>query len=245
MESGSYWLDKVRTSIWRDVRTLAIEEVYTTKYYIHPRADTMLCGFRLTNRWLSLKKDIASCGSKYLAYLEMKVEYQGSSGLLLQPEWGLSFEYGCASFEAWYGKECRLWVVEGLTLERCSTFGKKDKLEPSYVGPFEILGWIGPIVHFVSEFVSFMDLLEASIQVNRINIDMDFEQLMFSQEYYQTQDYSVGHGSAQGLTHGSTPVDDDEEDDSLVEEVSPAKPKKPSRHASKAKKNDPNEPPKD
>ncbi|GJV76708.1 hypothetical protein Tco_1508292 [Tanacetum coccineum] len=38
-----------------------------------------------------------------------------------------------------------LWVVEGLTLERCSTFGKKDKLEPSYVGPFEILGWIGPI----------------------------------------------------------------------------------------------------
>ncbi|GJU51868.1 hypothetical protein Tco_1221423, partial [Tanacetum coccineum] len=39
-----------------------------------------------------------------------------------------------------------LWVVEGLTLERCSTFGKKDKLEPSYVGPFEILGWIGPIV---------------------------------------------------------------------------------------------------
>ncbi|GJR76480.1 hypothetical protein Tco_0088845 [Tanacetum coccineum] len=40
----------------------------------------------------------------------------------------------------------RLWVVEGLTLERCSTFGKKDKLEPSYVEPFEILGWIGPIV---------------------------------------------------------------------------------------------------
>ncbi|GJX61552.1 hypothetical protein Tco_0294452 [Tanacetum coccineum] len=39
--------------------------------------------------------------------------------------WGLSFEYGCASFEAW------VWVVEGLTLERYSTFGKKDKLERS------------------------------------------------------------------------------------------------------------------
>ncbi|GJW49411.1 hypothetical protein Tco_0090762 [Tanacetum coccineum] len=81
MESGSYWLDKIQTSIWRDVKTLAIEEAYTIKYSIHPGADTML-----------------------------------------------------------------LWVVEGLTLERCSTFGKKDKLEPSYVGPFEILGWIGPIV---------------------------------------------------------------------------------------------------
>ncbi|GJQ99556.1 hypothetical protein Tco_0522541 [Tanacetum coccineum] len=73
----------------------------------------------LTNRWLSMKKVIASCGSKCLAYLEVEVEYQGSSGLLLQPE---------------------LRVVEGLTLERCSTFGKKDKLEPSYVGPFEIFG---------------------------------------------------------------------------------------------------------
>ncbi|GJQ89229.1 hypothetical protein Tco_0000368 [Tanacetum coccineum] len=59
---------------------------YTTKYSIHPGADTMLCGFRLTNRWLSMKKDIASCGSKYLAYSEVEVEYQGSSGLLLQPE---------------------------------------------------------------------------------------------------------------------------------------------------------------
>ncbi|GJU47601.1 hypothetical protein Tco_1204867 [Tanacetum coccineum] len=81
----------------------------------------------LTNRWLSMKKDIASCGSKYLAYSEVEVEYQGSSGLLLQPE---------------------LWVVEGLTLERCSTFGKKDKLEPSYVGPFEIFGYIGPTFLF-------------------------------------------------------------------------------------------------
>ncbi|GJY71003.1 hypothetical protein Tco_0474706 [Tanacetum coccineum] len=76
----------VRISIWRDVRTLPIEEAYTTKYSIHPGADTMLCGFRLTNRWLSMKKDIASCGSKYLAYSEVEVEYQGSSGLLLQPK---------------------------------------------------------------------------------------------------------------------------------------------------------------
>ncbi|GJU82248.1 zinc finger, CCHC-type, retrotransposon gag domain protein [Tanacetum coccineum] len=79
-------LSNVRISIWRDVRTLAIEEAYTTKYSIHPGADTMLCGFRLTNRWLSMKKDIASCGSKYLAYSEVEVEYQGSSGLLLQPK---------------------------------------------------------------------------------------------------------------------------------------------------------------
>nr|GEY66897.1 hypothetical protein [Tanacetum cinerariifolium] len=77
--------------------------------------------------------------------------------------------------------------------------------------------------------------------VNRINLNMDFEQLMFSQEYYPSQDYSMGRGSA----HGSAPVNDDEEDDSSVEEVSPIKLKKPSRRAARAKKNDPKEPPKE
>ncbi|GKE11470.1 hypothetical protein Tco_1415021 [Tanacetum coccineum] len=51
--------------------------------------------------------------------------------------------------------------------------------------------------------------------VNRINLDMNFEELIFSQEYNYNQDYSMGHGSA----HGSVPVNDDEEDDSHVEEI--------------------------
>ncbi|GJS08545.1 transposon ty3-I gag-pol polyprotein [Tanacetum coccineum] len=64
--------------------------------------------------------------------------------------------------------------------------------------------------------------------VNRINLDMEFEQLMFSQEYNYSQDYSMGHG----LAHSSDPINDDKEDDSSVEEVSPVKPKKPSRRNS-------------
>nr|GEV58169.1 hypothetical protein [Tanacetum cinerariifolium] len=81
--------------------------------------------------------------------------------------------------------------------------------------------------------------------VNCINLDMDFEQLMFSQEYNYSQDYSMGHGSAHGSAHGSVPVNDDEEGDSPVEEVSPVKPKKPSRRTTRAKKDDHKEPPKD
>ncbi|GJU06877.1 hypothetical protein Tco_1123307 [Tanacetum coccineum] len=180
MESGSYWLDKVRTSIWRDVRTLAIEEAYTTKYSIHPGADTMLCGFRLTNRWLSMKKDIASCGSKYLAYLEVEVEYQGSSGLLLQPEtsmvdfrgnwnthfremsfslrWGLSFEYGCASFEAWYGKELLMPRVVKSRDEIFSRWGYCDnhdlsRLDNQSIERDRLIG-IGLVLNFV-KFISF------------------------------------------------------------------------------------------
>ncbi|GJS26783.1 hypothetical protein Tco_0487403 [Tanacetum coccineum] len=55
--------------------------------------------------------------------------------------------------------------------------------------------------------------------VNHINLDMDFQQLMF--------------------------INDDEEYDSPVEEVLPVKPKKPSRRATRAKKNDPKDLPKE
>ncbi|GJU88048.1 hypothetical protein Tco_1300471 [Tanacetum coccineum] len=58
-------------------------------YYDARSKDLEAClekGRRLSNRWLSMKKDVASCGSKYLAYSRMEIEYQGSSGLLLQPE---------------------------------------------------------------------------------------------------------------------------------------------------------------
>ncbi|GJY17942.1 hypothetical protein Tco_0389433 [Tanacetum coccineum] len=79
--------------------------------------------------------------------------------------------------------------------------------------------------------------------INRINLDMDFKHNIFSQDYNYSQDYSMGYGSGHGSAHGSAPVNDEEEDDSPVEEVSPVKPNKPSRRASKAKKDDPNEPP--
>ncbi|GJX13375.1 hypothetical protein Tco_0205133 [Tanacetum coccineum] len=127
MESGSYWLDKVWTSIWRDVRTLAIEEAYTTKYSIHPGADTMLCGFSYQVWSVDTMR-----GGDYHSSMDV-----------LHLKHGMERNVGYR----FMGRNWReLWVVEGLTLERCSTFGKKDKLEPSYVGPFEILGWIGPIV---------------------------------------------------------------------------------------------------
>ncbi|GJZ03276.1 hypothetical protein Tco_0536551 [Tanacetum coccineum] len=80
--------------------------------------------------------------------------------------------------------------------------------------------------------------------INPTNLDMNFEELLFSQEYNYSQEYFMGrgsgHGSAHGSAHGSVPIHDDE-DDSPVEEVSPVKPKKPSRRATKAKKDEPNE----
>ncbi|GJW40897.1 retrotransposon protein, putative, ty3-gypsy subclass [Tanacetum coccineum] len=84
--------------------------------------------------------------------------------------------------------------------------------------------------------------------INSTNLDMNFEELILSQDYNYSQDYSMGHGSghssapgsAHGSAQGSIPFHDDK-DDSLVEEVSPVKPKKPSRRVAKAKKDEPKE----
>ncbi|GKD66491.1 hypothetical protein Tco_1308599 [Tanacetum coccineum] len=80
--------------------------------------------------------------------------------------------------------------------------------------------------------------------INPTNLDMNFEELLFSQEYNYSQEYSMGHGSGHGSAHGSVPIHDDE-DDSPVEEVSPVEPNKPSRRAAKAKKDEPKEAPKE
>nr|GFA52763.1 hypothetical protein [Tanacetum cinerariifolium] len=76
--------------------------------------------------------------------------------------------------------------------------------------------------------------------INPTNLDLNFEDLMFSQEYNYSQDYSMGHGLGHGSAHGSVLIHD-EEDDSPVEETSPVKPKKPSRREIKAKKDEPKE----
>ncbi|GKD43217.1 hypothetical protein Tco_1267862 [Tanacetum coccineum] len=82
--------------------------------------------------------------------------------------------------------------------------------------------------------------------LNRVTLDMNFDELMYSQEYYPAQDYSMGQGSAHSSGHSSAPVEDDD-DDSPVKDMSPVKAKKASKRASKAKKNDTKEkePPKD
>ncbi|GKD17360.1 retrovirus-related pol polyprotein from transposon TNT 1-94 [Tanacetum coccineum] len=80
--------------------------------------------------------------------------------------------------------------------------------------------------------------------INLTNLDMNFEDLMFSQEYNYNQDYSMGHGLGHSLAHDSVSIHD-EEHDSPVEETSPVKPKKPLRRVTKDKKDEPKDAPKE
>ncbi|GJY25156.1 putative ribonuclease H-like domain-containing protein [Tanacetum coccineum] len=52
----------------------------------------------------------------------------------------------CAPFEALYGRKCRssvIWTKVGEMIR----FGKKGKLAPRYVGPFEIVECVGPVAY--------------------------------------------------------------------------------------------------
>ncbi|GJR62459.1 hypothetical protein Tco_1504621 [Tanacetum coccineum] len=135
----------------------------------------------LTNRWLSMKKDIASCGSKYLAYSEVEVEYQGSSGLLLQPDM------------VWKGmKVTVLWAVTGEMLmprvvksrdEIFSRWGYCDnhdlsRLDNQSIERDRLIG-IGFVLNFV-KFISFtfgdkemISVIEAVMVAPIISISSD------------------------------------------------------------------------
>ncbi|GKD37238.1 hypothetical protein Tco_1257445 [Tanacetum coccineum] len=120
-------------------------------------------------------------------------------------------------------------------------FYQNRSFNPSYNNPNAFHNSLTGLYHHIIESSASFQPYQPYSPINLTNLVMNFEELMFSQEYNYSQDYSMGHGSghgsAHGSAHGSVPYRDDE-DDSPVEEVSPVKPKKPSRRATKAKKDE-------
>ncbi|GJR72526.1 putative reverse transcriptase domain-containing protein [Tanacetum coccineum] len=81
-----YYLDRIWVPLKGEVRTLIMDEVYKSKYSVHPGADKMYYDLRDRYWWPRMKKDIAEYVSKCLTYLKVKAEHQRPSGLLQQPE---------------------------------------------------------------------------------------------------------------------------------------------------------------
>ncbi|GJY90889.1 hypothetical protein Tco_0506085 [Tanacetum coccineum] len=102
--------------------------------------------FGLTNAPAVFMELMSRSKEEYESYVEMIVESLKEEKMYVKFSNNVEAEQRGSYLDVGDRNHNGLWVVEGLTLERCSTFGKKDKLESSYVGPFEILGWIGPIV---------------------------------------------------------------------------------------------------
>nr|GEV41395.1 hypothetical protein [Tanacetum cinerariifolium] len=159
-----------------DVRTLIMDEAHKSKYYVHPGADKMYYDLRDRYWWPGMKKDITMYVNKCLTCLKVKAEQQRPSGLLQQPEipeWKLK---GIAmDFVTKHGVPIsitsdrnnrftsRFWQsmqeLLGTRLDMSTAyhpqtdvqsvvhFGKKEKLTPRFVGPFEIVKKAGLVAY--------------------------------------------------------------------------------------------------
>ncbi|GJS84223.1 putative reverse transcriptase domain-containing protein [Tanacetum coccineum] len=155
-----YYLDRIWVPLKGDVRTLIMDEAYKSKYSIYPGADKMYYDLRDRYWWPGMKKDIAEYVSKCLTCLKVKAEHKRPSGLLQQPEIPVWKWEGIAiDFVTKLPRTSNRWrkplefSVDDYVLLKVSPwkgvvrFGKKEKLAPRFVRPFEIIEKVGLVAY--------------------------------------------------------------------------------------------------
>nr|GEW65163.1 putative reverse transcriptase domain-containing protein [Tanacetum cinerariifolium] len=122
---------------WR--QDLDMDEAHKSRYSVHPGADKMYYDLRDMYWWPGLKKDIALYVSKCLTCSEIKDRLKAArdrqKSYADKRRKPLEFNVGdhvLLKVSPWKG------VVR---------FGKKGKLAPWFVGPFEITERIGPVAY--------------------------------------------------------------------------------------------------
>ncbi|GJT72374.1 putative reverse transcriptase domain-containing protein [Tanacetum coccineum] len=81
-----YFVEQIWVPTYGNLRTLIIDEVHATNYFVHPGADKMYYDLRDLYWWPGLKKDIAMYVSKCLTYSKVKSDHKKPLGLLQQPK---------------------------------------------------------------------------------------------------------------------------------------------------------------
>nr|GEV89620.1 hypothetical protein [Tanacetum cinerariifolium] len=112
-----------------DVRTLIIDEAHKSKYSIHPGANMMYYDLRYRYWWPGMKMDIAEYVKSVVRQLcRLRLEKKSYADKRRKPLEFSVGDYVLLKVSPWKG------VVR---------FGKKGKLTPRFVGPFEIIGNVG------------------------------------------------------------------------------------------------------
>ncbi|GKD81087.1 putative reverse transcriptase domain-containing protein, partial [Tanacetum coccineum] len=81
-DGGIYFVNRIWIPSIGNVRKLIMDEAHTSRYSVHPGADTMYYDLRDLYWWPGMKKDIIDYVSKCLTCSKIKSEHQKPSGLL-------------------------------------------------------------------------------------------------------------------------------------------------------------------
>ncbi|GJW95246.1 putative reverse transcriptase domain-containing protein, partial [Tanacetum coccineum] len=212
-DGGTYFFDRIWIPLVGGVRKLIMDEAHTSRYSVHPGADKMYCDLRdlywwpeiLDWKWEKITMDLVTelpkSSSRYdviwvivdrltksAHFLPIHRDGQFASHLYkaLQEALGTRLDMITAYHPQTDG--------QSISMERSGTVGKKGKLAPKYVGPFEIVEYVGPVAYRLKlpqELSCIHDtfhvsnlkkcLVESDVQVPLEEIEID-ENLRFVEE---------------------------------------------------------------
>ncbi|GJW20669.1 putative reverse transcriptase domain-containing protein [Tanacetum coccineum] len=155
-----YYLDRIWVPLKGDVRTLIMDESHKSKYSVHLGADKMYYDLRDRYWWPRIKKDIAVYVSRCLTCLKVKAEHQRLYLNEIVARHGvpisiISDRDTRFTSRFWQSMQEALGTrldmstayhpqTDGQSVVR---FGKKGKMAPRFVRPFEITERIGPVAY--------------------------------------------------------------------------------------------------
>nr|GEU81808.1 putative reverse transcriptase domain-containing protein [Tanacetum cinerariifolium] len=157
-----------------DLRALIMHESHKSKYSIHPRSDKMYQDLKKLYLWPNMKAEIATYVSKCLTCTKVKAECQKPSGLLAEvgdlqltgPEIvhettktiiiiKKRIQVACDRQKSYADRKRKPleFQVRDKVMLKVSPwkgvirFGKREKLNPRYIGPFKVLAKVGTIAY--------------------------------------------------------------------------------------------------
>nr|GEV55269.1 hypothetical protein [Tanacetum cinerariifolium] len=122
--------ERVKPKREGEVRTVIMDEAYKSKYYVHPRADKMYYDLRDWYWWPGMKKDITE-------YIKDRLKAARDRQKIYADKRRKPLEFSVGDYVL-------LRVSPWKSVVR---FGKKGKLAPRFVGPFEIVKKVGPVAY--------------------------------------------------------------------------------------------------